>query len=88
MTTEINLDWEPEIIAQHQANRRQARMRLIHEFGNDDHDRKIQDYSAVGVAPWSVVDQHNVFMTQIRTHSRSVRTTRLLWGRALWVSVS
>jgi hypothetical protein len=66
LTTEINLDWEPEIIAQHQANWRQARMRLIHEFGNDDHDRKIQDYSAVGVAPWSVVDQHNVFMTQIR----------------------
>lgn len=66
ITDEINPDWEPEIIAQHEENRRLARVRLIHEFGNDEHERKIQDYGAVGVAPWSVVDQHNVFMGQIR----------------------
>lgn len=66
LTMEINPDWEPEIIAQHEQNRSDARMRLIHAFGNLDHDRKITDYAELGIAPWSVVDQHNVFMGQIR----------------------
>jgi hypothetical protein len=66
LTEEISPDWAPEVIAQHEENRRLARVRLIHEFGNDDHERKIHDYGAVGVTPWSVVDQHNLFMGQIR----------------------
>ena len=66
LTMEINPDWEPELIAQHEQNRSNARMRLIHEFGNADHDRKITDYAELGAAPWSVVDQHNVFMGQVR----------------------
>ena len=66
LTMEINPGWDPEIIAQHEQNRSNARMRLIHEFGNADHDRKITDYAELGAAPWSVVDQHNVFMGQVR----------------------
>lgn len=66
LTDEINPDWDPDIVAQHEENRRQARMRIIHEFGNADHERKIQDYGELGPAPWSVLDQHNEFMTQVR----------------------
>ena len=66
LTDEINPDWDPDVIAQHEENRRQARMRLIHDFGNADHERKIQNYGELGPAPWSVLDQHNAFMTQVR----------------------
>lgn len=66
LSDEINPEWEPEIIAQHEENRRRVRMALIHEFGNAEHERKIGDYSALGPAPWSVVDRHNLFMRQIR----------------------
>jgi hypothetical protein len=62
----INPDWDPEIIAQHEENRRQLRTLLIHEFGNAEHERKIKDFGALGSAPWSVVDRHNLFMHQVR----------------------
>jgi hypothetical protein len=66
LNDEINPEWKPEIIAQHEENRRQARIGLIHEFGNAEHERKISDYGALGSAPWSVIDRHNLFMSQIR----------------------
>ena len=66
MNNEINTEWEPEIIAQHEEKRRQIRMLLIHEFGNTEHERKIEDYCALGAAPWSVIDRHNLFISQIR----------------------
>lgn len=66
LTEEINPEWAPAIVAQHEENRRQARMSVIHEFGNADHERKIQDYGELGRAPWTVLDQHNVFLAQVR----------------------
>lgn len=66
LNDEINPVLDPQIIAQHEGNRRQIRMLLIHEFGNDEHERKINDYAALGPAPWSVIDRHNMFMRQIR----------------------
>ncbi|WP_139770678.1 hypothetical protein [Paenarthrobacter ureafaciens] len=66
LTDEIDPDWDPQIIAQHEGNRRQIRMMLIHEFGNEEHERKIDDYAALGPAPWSVIDRHNMFLRQIR----------------------
>lgn len=66
LNDEINPEWDPEIIAQHEENRRQARTLLIHEFGNAEHERKINDYRALGSAPWSVIDRHNLFMHQVR----------------------
>lgn len=66
LNDEINRDWEPEVIALHGEKRRQVRIALIHEFGNSNHERKISDYAALGVAPWSVLDRHNTFMRQIR----------------------
>lgn len=66
LTDEINPEWDAEIIAQHEENRRRVRRMLIHEFGNAEHQRKIDDYGALGPAPWSVIDRHNVFMRQVR----------------------
>jgi hypothetical protein len=66
LTDEINPAWDPEIIAQHEENRRHIRVLLIHELGNEEHERKIDDYAALGSAPWSVIDRHNLFMRQIR----------------------
>lgn len=67
LTATINPDWEPEIIAQHERNRTNIRIGLIHQYGNDDHERKVADYGALGPAPWSAVDRHNEFMAQIRS---------------------
>lgn len=66
LTDEIKPDWNPEIIAPHEENRRQIRIGLIHEFRNAEHERKIDDFGALGAAPWSVIDRHNLFMRQIR----------------------
>lgn len=66
LNDEINPEWDPEIIAQHEENRRQLRVGLIHEFGNAEHERKIEDFGALGSAPWSVIDRHNLFLQQVR----------------------
>ncbi|MGO4253403.1 hypothetical protein AB4Y81_14200 [Paenarthrobacter sp. TAF1] len=66
LTDEIDPEWETDVIALHEENRRNVRMGLIHQFGNEHHEQKITDYSALGAAPWSVVDRHNLFMQQIR----------------------
>lgn len=66
ITNEINADWEPEVITQHENNRQRVRVQLIHEYGNADHDRKIEDYAALGSAPWSAVDRHSLFLDQVR----------------------
>lgn len=66
LTEEIGAEWEPDVIALHKENLQLIRVGLIHQYGNDDHDRKINDYAALGAAPWSAVDQHSLFLEQIR----------------------
>lgn len=66
LTTEPGPEWEPDTIALHKENVGRIRVNLIHEYGNDEHDRKIDDYAALGRAPWSAVDQHTLFLNQIR----------------------
>lgn len=66
LTRTIDPDWDPEVIAQHEQGKANIRVGLIHQLGNEDHETKIADYSALGSAPWSTVDRHNEFMMQIR----------------------
>ncbi len=66
LTTTIEDDWEPNVQDQWRRNREGVRQGLIHEFGNDDHERKITDFGALGPAPWSVVALHNEFTMQVR----------------------
>lgn len=66
LTTEVSTDWEPDIRAQWLNNINNLRMALIHEFGNGGHERKIADFATMGSAPWTIIDEHNVFLKQIR----------------------
>jgi hypothetical protein len=66
LTTEISQTWEESVREQWLANRQNIRMGLIHEYGNKDHERKINDFVAMGSAPWSLIGEHNAFLHQIR----------------------
>ncbi|WP_439658209.1 hypothetical protein ACSHWB_38325 [Lentzea sp. HUAS TT2] len=66
LTTEIGADWDPLVRQQWLENRHQLRAGLIHEFGNHDHERKIADFVSIKAAPWSIIDEHNAFLQQIR----------------------
>jgi hypothetical protein len=66
LTTEIEETWEESVRAQWIANRLSIRTGLIHQYGNADHERKIEDFIAMRSAPWSIIDEHNLFLGQIR----------------------
>lgn len=59
-------DWDDPVREQWLATRRGIRTGLIHEYGNEDHERKIDDFTAIGIAPWTIRDEHNVFLQQVR----------------------
>lgn len=41
-------------------------MVLIHQFGADSYEQKIQNFIDLGSEPWSVVALHNVYLAQVR----------------------
>lgn len=67
LDTQIGEDWEPAIQEQWRGNTARVREGLLHQLGVADGDRKIEDFRALGAAPWSVVAPHNGFLAQIRT---------------------
>jgi hypothetical protein len=67
MLDPIGATWGEDVRVLSVRNRELVRTELIHEFGNHEHERKIEDFAALGSAPWSVIDQHNAFMAQVRT---------------------
>lgn len=58
--------WEEEIRALHLENRARAHASLRAEFGSWDAERKLADFIAIGVKPFSVVSYHNTFFAQTR----------------------
>lgn len=66
ITDEISGDWEPEIRAQHWANRVRAIEWIKYEFGEDDLGAKVAEFGALGPEPFSVLAYHNVFFRQVR----------------------
>lgn len=62
----IDESWEPKAKELWARNQRLVREGLLHEFGVDDGDRKIEDFIAVGPAPWSVIASHNMILNQVR----------------------
>lgn len=66
LDTEIGDDWDPAIQEQWRSNIRRVREGLLHQLGVADGDRKIEDFRALGTAPWSVVAAHNGFLAQVR----------------------
>ena len=67
MLDPIDESWDQDVRELAVRNRELVRTELIHEFGNQEHERKMEDFAALGFAPWRVIDEHNAFMTQVRT---------------------
>ncbi|MCV7060072.1 hypothetical protein H7I76_05310 [Mycolicibacterium vaccae] len=66
LLTQDTTSYEPEIAAQWHNNQRLIREQLIHLFGADSFERKLEDFIALGPAPWSVIARHNLFLNHIR----------------------
>lgn len=63
---EIKDDWAPDIKLQWRQNQAAVRELLVHQFGATDYEQKIENFMALGSAPWSVVALHNVYLAQVR----------------------
>ena len=66
LTTEIKDDWEEQIKKQWLTNQSHVKEAIIYQFGIEDFEQKIRDFTDLGVAPWSVVALHNVYLAQVR----------------------
>lgn len=64
---EIQKDWEPEIKALWDENKATVRAELIAEFGSSASTQKLDNYRAMGPAPWSVVFEHTALLHQVRS---------------------
>ena len=63
---EIKDAWDDSIKAMWEANKASVREGVLAEFGSLDGDRKLDNYRAMGPAPWSVVFEHSVLLRQVR----------------------
>jgi hypothetical protein len=67
LDTVIGDDCDPGIQEQWRGNISRVREGLLHQLGGQDGEDKIEDFRALGTAPWSVVAAHNGFLAQVRT---------------------
>lgn len=63
---EIQDGWDEEIKSMWRANKAEIEQGLIAEFGSIDGQRKLENYRAMGPAPWSVVFEDSVLLGQVR----------------------
>lgn len=66
LATVIDDGWEPEVKEQWRRNQASVREELVHQFGAEGYEQKIENFVDLGAAPWSVVALHNVYLRQIR----------------------
>lgn len=66
LNTEIQDSWKPEVKAQWQENHRLIREGLIHQFGVESYQTKIDNFVYLGSAPISLISFHNSFLRQCR----------------------
>lgn len=66
LTLEIRDDWEESVKAQHRQNRENMLVRLREEFGSQDFDQRLQNFTELGDAPFSIISYHNAFFRQCR----------------------
>lgn len=67
LDVEIQEEWDPDIKAIWKENKAKVRAHLLSELGHADGDRKLDNYRAMGPAPWSVVFEHSVLLSQVRS---------------------
>ena len=63
----IEDEWDDHIREMWQATKRKIRKGILYEFGVEDFERKLDDFRAIGPAPWSVVAMHNRNLAGIRS---------------------
>jgi len=66
LNQEIDENWEPQIQEQWRSNQSRHRMNLLAEYGTVDGEAKIDNYRAMGDAPWSILFEHNKLLAQTR----------------------
>jgi hypothetical protein len=66
LTTEIQEDWEPDVKAVWQENRRIITAAIASEFGDLNLDQKLRDLSAIDSEPFTVIAFHDAFLNQVR----------------------
>jgi hypothetical protein len=67
LDVEINADWEPQIKEMWASNQEGVRDGLLAELGRAGGQDKLDNYRAMGPAPWSVVFQHSALLRQVRS---------------------
>ena len=64
--TEIREDWEEQVKELWRKNKTDIAEGLRVEFGALDFDRKVRDFVALGIVPFSIVAHHNLLFAQVR----------------------
>lgn len=58
--------WDDHVKEMWHSNKRLVREGVLLEFGVEAYERKLEDFEAIGAAPWSVVAAHNQTLAAIR----------------------
>lgn len=66
LDTVIDDDWEPGVRSQWAANQAAVRAGLLAELGTANAEAKVENYRAMGSAPWSIVFEHSRLLAQVR----------------------
>jgi hypothetical protein len=64
---EIQEEWDPDMKAIWEDNKAKIRAHVLSELGDADGERKLENYRAMGPAPWSVVFEHTALLRQVRS---------------------
>lgn len=67
LSIEIKETWTPDVKEMHRRNQEAIRQELRREFGEENALTKLDNFMALGNAPFSVVSFHNKFLRQVRT---------------------
>lgn len=66
LSVPIRDEWEDDVKKQYSENRKKVIESLIHEFGEQDKDKKLENFLALHAKPFSIVAFHNRFFNQVR----------------------
>jgi hypothetical protein len=67
LSIEIKETWAPDVKEMHRRNQEAIGQELMREFGEENALTKLDNFMALGNAPFSVVSFHNKFLRQVRT---------------------
>ena len=83
----IGENWNKGVKETHRQSRTQVVEGLGKQFGGVDLERKVDDFSAIGSLPSSIVAHHNMLVRQVRDAFVAGQYYPALTGASLWESV-